>query len=72
MRQLCALPCVTVFNDGIVAVVELTIMVAWALIWQHTAVALGYTREDITCIRQNSAMGVMAGSIYHPCLPKSM
>lgn len=40
MRQLHTLPCVAVFSDGVVSVVESTIMVTWTLIWQDTAITL--------------------------------
>lgn len=53
MRELCALPCVAVFNDGVVAVVESTIVVARTLIWQDTAITLWLTREDITDSNHN-------------------
>lgn len=42
------LPCVAVFLDCVIAVVELTIMVTRALIRENTAITLWWTREEDT------------------------
>jgi len=40
VRAACALPCVAVFGDGVVAVVKLTVVVTGALLWRHAAIHL--------------------------------
>lgn len=40
VRQLHILPCVAVFNDGVVGVVKSTVVVAWTVLWQDTLVTL--------------------------------